>query len=68
MSAPNIMFMAGEASGDTLATELLAALREELGEVNAFGAGGPKMAEAGVDLALDLTEHAVVGLWEAVRN
>jgi len=68
MSAPNIMFMAGETSGDTLAAEMLAALREELGEVNAFGAGGPKMTEAGVDLALDLTEHAVVGLWEAVRN
>jgi len=62
------MFMAGETSGDTLATELLEALKEELGAVDAFGAGGPRMAEAGVEVSLDLTEHAVVGLWEAVRN
>ena len=68
MNAPNLMFMAGETSGDALAAELLAALRAEQGEVNAYGAGGPKMAEAGVELLLDLTEHAVVGLWEAVRN
>ena len=68
MSAPQLMFMAGETSGDTLATELLEALKEELGAVDAFGAGGPRMAEAGVEVSLDLTEHAVVGLWEAVRN
>src|ERR1043166_6743275 len=33
-----------------------------------FGAGGPRMAEAGVELALDLTTHAVIGLWEVLRN
>lgn len=27
-----------------------------------FGAGGPRMAAAGVELAFDLTEHSVVGL------
>ncbi len=68
MSARRIMLMAGETSGDTLAVELLEALRNESGEVEAFGAGGPKMQAAGVDLAIDLTEHAVVGIWEAVRN
>lgn len=68
MSAPQLMFMAGEASGDTLAAELLAALQDELGQVQAFGAGGPKLESAGVKLSLDLTEHAVVGLWEAVRH
>jgi len=68
MSAHRIMFMAGETSGDALAVELLNALRAEGGEVEVFGAGGPKMEAAGVDLALDLTEHAVVGIWEAVSN
>ena len=68
MSARRIMFMAGETSGDTLAVELLDALRAESGEVEAFGAGGPKMQAGGVDLALNLTEHAVVGIWEAIRN
>jgi lipid-A-disaccharide synthase len=26
------------------------------------------MKKAGVDVAIDLTEHAVVGIWEAIRN
>jgi len=33
-----------------------------------FGAGGPRMAAAGVDLAFDMTTHSVIGLFEAVRN
>src|SRR6185436_15610218 len=33
-----------------------------------FGAGGPRMAEAGVELATDLTEHAVVGLIEVIKH
>src|ERR1051326_2468150 len=33
-----------------------------------FGAGGPRMAEAGVELAFDLTAHAVVGLSEVLKN
>ena len=62
------MFMVGEISGDTLAVELFKAMQSEGMEVNAFGAGGPKMKEAGIDLEIDLTEHAVIGIWEAVRN
>jgi lipid-A-disaccharide synthase len=33
-----------------------------------FGAGGPRMAEAGVELVLDLTQHAVVGLFEVLKK
>src|SRR5258708_10368286 len=33
-----------------------------------FGAGGPQMAAAGVDLALDMTTHAVTGISEVLRN
>ena len=68
MSNQRLMLMAGEASGDTLGAELLDALRANQPELKAFGAGGPKMKAAGVDLAIDLTEHAVVGIWEAIRN
>src|SRR5438309_4281129 len=33
-----------------------------------FGAGGPRMAEAGVELILDMTSHAVVGLFEVLKE
>jgi len=64
-----IMLIAGEASGDLLAAELVTALREKLPSAPAFfGAGGPKMSAAGVDLAFDLTHHAVTGITDVVKN
>src|SRR5690348_13271576 len=33
-----------------------------------FGAGGPHMAAAGVELALDLTAHSVTGLSDVLKN
>ncbi len=79
------MVVAGEASGDLLAVELVEALREECGRrytqpsddlqplrtglvPQFFGAGGPRMAEAGVELAFDMTRHSVIGLWEALKD
>ncbi len=69
------MLIAGEASGDLLAAELVHALRAELAVSHAalptpyfFGAGGPKLAAAGVELAFDLTQHSVIGLWEVIKN
>jgi lipid-A-disaccharide synthase len=62
------MFIAGEASGDAHAAELIKALRAQPPDVNIFGAGGPKMKAAGMELLLDLTEHAVVGLVEVLKN
>jgi lipid-A-disaccharide synthase len=68
--ALSFMIIAGEASGDTLGAELVKALRAEAGgeELRFFGAGGPKLAGAGADLALDLAAHAVVGIWEVFKN
>jgi lipid-A-disaccharide synthase len=64
----SFMLIAGEASGDLLAAELVSALlaaskRSEYGrDPQFFGAGGPKMADAGVELAFDLTQHSVIGI------
>jgi len=33
-----------------------------------FGAGGTRMAEAGVELAFDMTAHSVIGISEVLRN
>lgn len=73
------MLIAGEASGDMLAAELVGALREEITgrdvaysgdsqplstglEPRFFGAGGPRMQAAGVQLAFDLTQHSIIGV------
>ena len=56
------LLIAGEASGDLLASELVLALRAQWPDAKFFGAGGAKMAAAGVELAFDMTQHAVVGI------
>jgi len=66
---PNVfMLIAGEASGDLLASELVGALREKSPEATFFGAGGARMAAAGVDLAFDMTQLAVTGVTDVLRN
>jgi lipid-A-disaccharide synthase len=62
------MLIAGEASGDLLAAELVSAMRSQLPDATFSGAGGAKMAEARVELAFDMTEHAVVGFSDVVKN
>ena len=62
------MLIAGEASGDLLAAELVSALRGQLPDAKFFGAGGPKMAAAGVELAFDLTQHSVIGISDVLKN
>ena len=68
MSTRQVMLLAGEASGDTLGAELAEALAAADPNIDCFGAGGSKMRQAGVDIQIDLTEHAVIGIWEALRN
>ena len=70
------MLIAGEASGDLLAAELVSALRDTFHappSIRAsspvfFGAGGPRMAAAGVELAFDLTQHSVIGISDVLKN
>jgi lipid-A-disaccharide synthase len=68
------MLIAGEASGDLLAAELVKALKQSP-EIRAmsfppefFGAGGPRMAEAGVELAVDMIPFAVIGMTDPLRK
>ncbi len=66
------MLIAGEASGDMLAAELVEEIKTQTRQlpwpIEFFGAGGPRMKSAGVELRFDMTEHAVIGLWEAVMQ
>lgn len=65
------LIIAGETSGDTLAAEFVHAVNQALPDGESaewFGAGGPRMRDAGVELLLDLTQHAVVGLLEPIKR
>ena len=78
------MLIAGEASGDLLAAELVAALlaaskqsgdgrtqsstRDAPSAPVFFGAGGAKMSAAGVELAFDLTQHSVIGITDVLKK
>ena len=62
------MLIAGEASGDLLAAELVSALRGQLPDAQFFGAGGAKMSAAGVELAFDMTQHSVIGISDVLKN
>jgi lipid-A-disaccharide synthase len=67
MTAPQILLSAGEASSDMYAARLAAALQSRTG-AHIFGMGGPRMAEAGVELIADYHEVAVVGISEVLRK
>jgi len=68
VTSKTFMLIAGEASGDLLAAELVLALRQQWPEARFIGAGGTKMKVAGVHLAFDLTQHSVIGISEVLKN
>jgi lipid-A-disaccharide synthase len=68
MTTPrHILISAGEASSDMYAARLAADLRSRTG-AQLFGMGGPRMAEAGVELIADYHEVAVVGIAEVLHK
>ena len=67
MTSPRILISAGEASSDMYARAPGNALRQRTG-AQLFGMGGPRMAEAGVELIADYHEVAVVGIAEVLHK
>jgi lipid-A-disaccharide synthase len=69
MKALRVMVIAGDPSGDALAADLVHALRRKVAPLPCtfFGAGGPKMADAGVDLAFDMTADSVIGISDVFK-
>jgi len=66
--APRIAMVAGEASGDLLASLVLPALREELGECDCAGIGGEHMRAAGFEAWWHVRELSVRGYAEVLRH
>ena len=63
-----IALVAGEASGDLLAGELIKAIRARHPEAEFSGIAGPAMAAAGCEVIYDAEQLAVMGLVEVLRH
>jgi lipid-A-disaccharide synthase len=67
MTPKTIMLVAGDPSGDALGAGLARALAAALPGCRFIGAGGPKMAGAGVEFSFDLTADAVIGVSDVFK-
>lgn len=61
-----IMMSAGEASGDLHGARLAKEMLDMEPDVELFGFGGAKMAEAGVRLVRDCRDYSIMGVWEVI--
>jgi len=60
-----VLLVAGEASGDMHAADLVAALRVLVPDVEVRGIGGPRLRAAGMETIVDVAAIATMGLLEA---
>jgi len=66
--APHVMMLAGEASGDAHAAEVVERLRELEPAIRVSGMGSERMKAAGVEVFFDSASIAVVGIVEVLRH
>ena len=66
--AVRIALVAGEASGDLLASHLIAALKQRLPDAVFCGIGGPKMQAQGFDAWWPMEKLSVMGYWDALKH
>jgi lipid-A-disaccharide synthase len=64
MANGELMVVAGEASGDLHAADVLEELRRRRPDLQAFGMGGPRLAAAGLERLFDAREISVMGIVE----
>ena len=66
ITAKNVVIVAGEASGDAHAARLVNELRKLDDSISFRGMGGDNLRKANVDIFIDMTELAVVGIVEVL--
>ena len=65
---PEVLFIAGEASGDLHAAGVVEELRRLRPALRILGVGGPLMKSAGAELIANYDEMAVMGFVEVIRH
>jgi lipid-A-disaccharide synthase len=68
MTDPHIVVCAGETSGDNLAAGMMRSLHERRPDLRFTGMGGEAMRTAGAETLIDVSELAVMGLWEVITQ
>ena len=68
MAEKKILIVAGEASSDLHAANLIREIKALDPKIKFFGLGGEKMRQAGAQIYYDLVELAVVGFFEVIKN
>lgn len=63
-----IMIVAGEASGEQHAADLVKAILKQYPDTEFFGFGGNLLSRTGVDIKYDLVSMAVIGIAEAIKK
>jgi lipid-A-disaccharide synthase len=66
VTAPSVLVVAGEASGDGHGADVVRALRARRADLTFFGMGGPKLEAAGVELVHGAHEISVMGIAEVL--
>ncbi len=67
MSALRIFMVAGEASGDLLAREVVEAIRQRADDVEFAGIGGRELASVGINSPFDISPLSVLGFAEGIK-
>jgi len=68
MAEKLILIIAGEASGDLNAANLVKAIKENNPNIKISGIGGELMRQAGVQTYFDIKDFAVMGLFDVLRK
>ena len=63
-TAPLVLLVAGEASGDLRGAELLGEIRKLRSDVSVTGVGGDRLRAAGMDVLVDAAELSAMGVTE----
>ncbi len=68
MPGTHVVVCAGESSGDNLAAGMMRSLSRRRPDLRFTGMGGERMRAAGAETLVDVSELAVMGLWEVITQ